>query len=293
MKFAGYQIGQPVVGLALGSGAARGWAHIGVLHALEEEGIFPTVVAGSSAGAVVGAFHAAYALDRLEDFVRNYTGFRKTIAHLDIGLGHAGMITGKRWLSNFLESYLPARDFKQLSMPLGVVAVDLISMKEVQVTSGPLIPAIRSSVAVPGFFSPYQFDDMLLVDGGLLNPVPIDLARSLGADIVIAVDLNSDSKQSKTMPDSITSVIERSFETMMQRVHQTNMQLMQPDITITPQLQSIGFLDYHKGKLSIAEGERATYKMMPEIKRLLASPIRPVAPPLERMNVIHREIGRW
>ncbi|MBW7857092.1 MAG: patatin-like phospholipase family protein [Leptonema sp. (in: Bacteria)] len=293
MKFAGYQIGQPVVGLALGSGAARGWAHIGVLHALETEGIFPTVVAGSSAGAVVAAFHAAHALDRLEDFVRNYTGFSKTIAHLDIGLGHGGMITGKRWLSNFLESYLPARDFKQLSMPLGVVAVDLISMREVQVTSGPLIPAIRSSVAVPGFFSPYQFDDMLLVDGGLLNPVPIDLTRSLGADIVIAVDLNSDSKESKTVPDSITSVIGRSFETMMQRVHQTNMQLMQPDITITPQLQTIGFLDYHKGKASILEGERAAYKMMPEIKRLLASPIRPVAPPLERDNVIHCEIGRW
>jgi NTE family protein len=291
MRLAGFQIGRPVVGIALGSGSARGWAHIGVLRALEEEGIRPKVATGTSAGGVVAAFYAASALDKLEEFVRNYRGFGKTIAHLDFGLGNAGMITGKRWLANFLEAYLPVRDFRQLNLPLGMVATDLISMKEVHITSGPLIPAIRSTVAVPGFFSPLEYGNMMLVDGGLLNPVPVDLARVLGADIVIAVDLNA--RVTTVVPDSLAEVVHRSIETMMNRVRETNMALMKPEVIIAPNLNGVGFLDYHLGEIAIAEGYRATLEMMPEIKRQLSKPVRRLHPVFPRKDVLHREIGSW
>lgn len=291
MRLAGFQIGRPVIGIALGSGSARGWAHIGVLRALAEEGIQPKIVTGTSAGGVVAAFYAASALDKLEEFVRNYKGFGKTIAHLDFGLGNAGMITGKRWLAKFLEAYLPVRDFRQLTLPLGVVATDLISMKEVHITSGPLIPAIRSTVAVPGFFSPLEYGNMMLVDGGMLNPVPVDLARALGADIVIAVDLNANPLT--TVPDSLADVVHRSIETMMNRLRETNMARMKPEITIAPNLNSVSFLDFHEGETSIAEGYRATIEMIPEIKRQLNRPVRRLRTVLPREDVLHREIGRW
>lgn len=291
MRLAGFKIGRPVIGIALGSGSARGWAHIGVLRALAEEGIRPKIVTGTSAGGVVAAFYAASALDNLEEFVRNYRGFGSTIAHLDFGLGNPGMITGKRWLANFLEAYLPVRDFRQLTLPLGMVATDLISMKEVHITSGPLIPAIRSTVAVPGFFTPLEYGNMMLADGGMLNPVPVDLARALGADIVIAVDLNAN--LSSTVPDSLADVVHRSIETMMNRVRETNMAHMKAEITIAPNLNSVGFLDFHEGETSIAEGYRATIEMIPEIRRQLNRPVRRLRSVLPREDVLHREIGSW
>ncbi len=291
MKLAGFQIGRPVIGIALGSGSARGWAHIGVLRALEQEGIRPRVVTGTSAGGVVAAFYAASALDKLEEFVRNYKGFGKTIAHLDFGLGNAGMITGKRWLANFLEAYLPVRDFRQLSLPLGMVATDLVSMKEVHITSGPLIPAIRSTVAVPGFFTPLEYGNMILADGGMLNPVPVDLARALGADIVIAVDLNA--SLPGEVPDSLADVVHRSIDTMMNRVRETNMRYARPEIVIEPNLSHIGFLDFHEGETAIAEGYRAAIEVIPQIKRQLRKPIRRIHSVMPREDVLHREIGSW
>ncbi len=248
MRLGNFVIGKPRIGLALGSGAARGWAHIGVIRALEENEIQPDIIVGTSAGGVVGAFYAAKELPLLESALQNFKSLKDTLAHLDIGWGSGGIISGKKWWSKFLETYLPVRTFEELKKPFGVVAVDLVTMNEVHIVKGNLLPALRSTVAVPGFFSPFEYQEHKLVDGGLLNPVPIDLARDFGADIVIAVDLNS--RPDTEIPDSMKDILYRSIQIMQHRINIDNKFFFKPDIVIEPELDEVSFLDYHKHKIS-------------------------------------------
>lgn len=272
MKIGNLLLGKPKIGLALGAGSARGWAHIGVIKALEENGIFPDVISGTSAGGVVGAFYAADALPILEDSLKNFKSLKDTLAHLDLGIGSGGMITGKRWWSKFLETYLPVRRFEELRKPFGVVTVDLVTMQEVHITSGELMPAIRSTVAVPGFFSPFVYKNYKFIDGGILNPVPIDLARDLGADVVIGVDLNS--KPEIEVPDSMTEIFRRTFEIMQYKINYYNKVIYKADIMIEPNLYEVSFLDYHKHQIAIAEGYRATIEKIDEIQAKINSKFR-------------------
>ncbi|MFN3604186.1 MAG: patatin-like phospholipase family protein [Leptonema sp. (in: bacteria)] len=269
MKIGNFLIGKPKIGIALGSGSARGWAHIGVLKALEEHNIEPEIVSGTSAGGVVGAFYAADALPILEDSLKNFKSLKDTLAHLDFGIGSGGMITGKRWWKKFLETYLPVRRFEELKKPFGVVTVDLITMQEVHIRSGELLPAIRSTIAVPGFFSPFEYKNYKFVDGGILNPVPIDLAKDLGADIVIGVDLNS--RPETKIPDSMTEIFHRTFQIMQYKINVYNKIIFNVDTIIEPNLDEISFLDYHKHQIAIAEGYRATIEKIDEIKKIINS----------------------
>ncbi|MCW8827854.1 MAG: patatin-like phospholipase RssA [Gammaproteobacteria bacterium] len=177
------------VGLALGSGSARGWSHIGVIRALEENGIKPDIVAGCSIGALVGAAYRGGQLDTLEKWVRALS-FWDVVRLLDVKM-MGGLIEGENLMASF-EDKLRDINIEELSTPFAAVATDLGSGREMWLREGPLRNAVRASIALPGLFSPVRLGDRWLVDGGLTNPVPISLCRAMGADVIIAVNLNSD-----------------------------------------------------------------------------------------------------
>jgi NTE family protein len=180
---------KPKIGLALGGGSARGWSHIGIIRALEAEGIKPDVVCGTSAGALVGAIYTANELDWLEDWVTRLT-WRHMVSMLDLSFS-GGIIRGNK-LIDFFRSHLENKPINKLPLPFGAVATELETGREIWLRDGDLLEAVRASIAFPGLFSPVLRDDVWLLDGGLVNPVPVSLARAMGADVVIAVDLNSD-----------------------------------------------------------------------------------------------------
>jgi len=180
---------RPRIGLVLGSGSARGWAHIGVIRALEEQGIYPDVVCGSSIGALVGASYASGHLDNLEKWVRTLT-FWDVVKLLDVRLS-GGLIEGTNLMASMREQF-EGHTIESLPIPFTAVATDLNSGREVWLQKGDLSSAIRASIALPGLFSPIHVDQQWLVDGGVTNPVPVSAARAMGAEFIIAVNLNED-----------------------------------------------------------------------------------------------------
>jgi NTE family protein len=184
-------IRKPVIGLALGGGAARGFAHIGILRTLLANGIVPDVVVGTSIGAAVGGAYAADRLDALEDWARSLQGVRNILGYLDIRLDGSGLIGGEK-LASRLEESIGQTLIEDLPMKYASVATEVRTGHEIWLTRGRLIEAMRASYALPGIFSPVMVGDRWLVDGALVNPVPVSAARALGAEIVIAVNLSSD-----------------------------------------------------------------------------------------------------
>ncbi len=180
----------PRIGIALGSGSARGWAHIGVLKALAEYGIEPQIVAGSSIGAVVGAACASERLDDLQHFVEQL-GWKEIVSYLDMSIMGGGLIQGDK-LTDFFRRHLDGIHIEALPRQFAAVATDLHSGQEVWLQQGDLVEAVRASSALPGLFTPVKKDQRWLVDGGVVDPVPVSLCRAMGADTVIAVSLNSD-----------------------------------------------------------------------------------------------------
>jgi NTE family protein len=176
------------IGLALGSGAARGWAHVGVIRALAERGIEPAIVCGTSMGAVVGAAYAAKLLDAFESWARRLE-WRQMVRYVDISF--RGGLVDPRGLFTFFEESLPGRSIESLDLPFAAVGTDLANGQEVWMRDGDLVAALRASIALPGLITPARWRDRWMVDGGLTNPVPISLCRALGAASVIAVDLNT------------------------------------------------------------------------------------------------------
>jgi NTE family protein len=176
------------IGLALGGGAARGGAHLGVIKALEEARIQVDYVAGTSVGALVGAAYTAGTIDQLEHFTKNLE-WHKMAAFLDVALPFSGLIDGRK-VTRFLEELVGTQSFVGLSPSLSVVACNLNGGHEVVLRDGDLVEAVRASISIPGIFRPIIKDEEILVDGGLVNPVPVSAVREMGADIVIAVDLN-------------------------------------------------------------------------------------------------------
>lgn len=178
---------KPRIGLALGSGSARGWAHIGAIHALEERGVKPDIVCGSSIGALVGAAYASGQLGKLEKWSTSLA-WTTVVRLMDLSWS-GGLIRGAR-LFNLFNTILDDVDIDQLPVPYGAVATELGSGREVWLRHGKMLDAVRASCALPGIFRPAVRDGVLLVDGGLVNPVPVSMCRALGADIVIAIDLS-------------------------------------------------------------------------------------------------------
>jgi NTE family protein len=178
----------PRIGVALGSGSARGFAHIGVLRALDESGVRIHCIAGTSIGAVVGAVYASGKLDLLESTVRDLD-WKAVASFLDVVFPRAGLIDGRR-IAEFVRRHVQAEPIESLPIPFRAVATDLATGEEVEFGSGDLVDAVRASIAVPGILTPVRRQGRILGDGALTNPVPVSVVRAMGADIVIAVDLN-------------------------------------------------------------------------------------------------------
>ncbi len=181
---------RPRIGLALGGGSARGWAHVGVIKALAEMDIEPDLVAGTSVGAIVGAIYGLDALEGFEEWVRRLTR-RDIIGYMDLGFSPGGFFEGKRLVRTFHEHFGDAR-FEDLRLPFGAVATELDTGLEVWMREGSVAEAVRASISLPGMFTPVKYHGRWLVDGGLVNPVPVSLCRAMGAERVIAVSLNGD-----------------------------------------------------------------------------------------------------
>ena len=299
----------PVIGLALGGGAARGWSHIGVILALREAGIEPDVVAGTSIGSLVGAAYVAGRLDDLKDWVESLT-WQNVFGLLDVTV-NGGLIKGEKLLK-FFRGHFKDIDIGNLPKPFGAVATDLASGREVWLRTGSVIESVRASIAFPGFFTPVMREGVLLVDGGLVNPVPVSLCRALGADIVIAVDLNSDrvghrlrkraearteeSRKSGPGPDtmlgrlqagigawrsgllsnsgmpSVVDVITSSINIMQVHITRSRLAGEPADVMITPRLAQMALMDFHRAALAIEEGRQAAKAALPDLERLLTRP---------------------
>ena len=183
-------IRRPVIGLALGGGAARGFAHIGIVRTLVAHGIIPNVVVGTSIGAVVGGAYASGHLDALEEWARSLQP-RNILSYLDIRLNGSGLIGGAK-LAAEIEAAMGQSLIEDLPVKFATVATEVRTGHEIWLTHGPMVDAMRASYALPGIFSPVLVGDRWLVDGALVNPVPVSAARAMGAEIVIAANLSSD-----------------------------------------------------------------------------------------------------
>jgi NTE family protein len=179
---------RPRIGLALGSGSARGLAHVGVIRACADAGVQIDCIAGTSMGALIGAVHAAGKMDELARFFLDFD-WKKTVSFFDVVLPRSGLIDGAK-VSELVRSHVHADGIETLPIAFAAVASDLTSGEEVVIRTGDIIEAVRASISVPGIFTPVRRNGQILVDGGLVNPVPVSAARAMGADIVIAVDLN-------------------------------------------------------------------------------------------------------
>lgn len=264
------------IGIALGAGAARGWAHIGVLRALEDAGIRPHVVCGTSIGAMIGALYADNRLDELETWC-SALSWKKVMRFFDFAFG-GGLLKGGR-VAAFLRDYFGDKEIGDLARPFAAVATDLKSGQEVWLREGPVTDAVRASIALPGLFMPWCENGRVLVDGALVNPVPVSLCRAMGATFVIAVDLSSPlvgravkkvaaEKYADGAP-GMAEVIMDSLNIMSIRITRSRLAGEPADVVLMPRLGEFGLLDYHRAAAAIAEGREATAIVTPQIERLL------------------------
>jgi NTE family protein len=300
--------GGPIIGLALGSGAARGWAHLGVLRALEREGIHPQVIAGCSIGAFVGAALAAGDLDKLARWAESLK-WQDVMSLLDVSL-RGGLIKGQKLIQYFARNFVD-RDFSELDRRFACVATELHTGREIWLRQGSVADAVRASIAIPGLLTPVMRDGRLLLDGGLVNPVPVSLARAMGADVVFAVDLGSDmigkgwrtpapeeettlgwtdrllgrlgvatnggngaARNGQTdmnavgLP-SVLTVLTTSINIMQMRIARSRLAGEPADVEISPRLGHLGAMDFHRAHEAIAEGEAAVARMLPALRYTL------------------------
>lgn len=292
------------LGIALGSGGARGWAHIGVVLALAEAGITPDIACGTSVGAVIGALAIAGKLPEFALYTRRLTRVRLSQL-FDFKFGSGGIIAGNRLLK-VLNSIFANGTIERLPRPFACVATDLATGDEVWLRHGRIVDALRASYAIPGLFPPAQIGGRWLMDGALVNPVPVSLARALGADVVIAVDVNAgllaplsfDDDQlglgergaigagfmryfgrRKSGPNPF-GVIARSLQIGATRLSRIRLAEDPPALVLRPDVGHIGPLEFHRASAGIAAGEMAVRAALPAIRELLSprpapAPVRP------------------
>jgi NTE family protein len=294
------------IGLALGGGAARGWAHIGVIRALEKAGIKPDIIAGTSIGAVVGGCYLSGHLDELEDFARELTR-RRVFGYLDFNFSGTGLINGQR-LGERLQKHLGETRIEDLQRRFTAVATELGTGHEVWLSRGNVVEALRASYALPGVFRPVKVDGRWLFDGALVNPIPISVCRALGARYVIAVNLNIDITNRGTissiasMPDTdaeltetppvtgkngvavrrllqrqmlgkgedvpgISTVMMDAFNIVQDRIARSRLAGDPPDAMISPRLHGIGLFDFHRADELIRRGEAAAKRELDDLGR--------------------------
>ena len=307
---------RPTIGLALGGGAARGFAHIGVLRTLVANGIVPDVIVGTSIGAVVGGCYAAQQLDPLETWARRLN-VRSVLSYLDINLSGSGLIRGGH-LAAQLETELKGSRIDELPVRFAAIATEFNTGHEIWLTRGRLAEALRASYALPGIFPPVLIGGRWLVDGALVNPVPVSAARALGARMVIAVNLNSDLFGRGTIISShgsddddapaeaapkqnglrrmfsrqpslrrqffgrrgrpgIPTVMVEAFNVMQDRITRARLAGDPPDVLISPRLGNVGWFDFHRGNEAIALGAEAAEKALPGVHEAIAVLSEPLA----------------
>ncbi len=254
-------------GVALGGGAARGWAHIGVIRALAEKDIRITHIAGTSIGAFVGAFVATGTLEALEQEMQVFD-WKHGLSYFASVPSKTGMLNGRK-ISEFLGLHLGTGELENTFIPLSTVAVDLRSGREVTFFKGDIIEAVRASIAVPGIFTPVKKDGLFLVDGGLVNPVPVSTVRRMGAEHVIAVDLNrvsiaADASMLKDNDPNLLEIIGASANIIQAGLTTSRLAVDPPDILIRPPLAHITFLDFNRGKECIELGYTAAMESLAE-----------------------------
>ncbi len=297
----------PRIGVALGSGSARGWAHIGVLQELEAAGIRPQVICGTSVGALVGAVAAAGRLDALAGWATGLEWW--DIVRYVVEPGSGGLVDGERLMRAYAEQ-VGEPMVESLPITFAAVAAELNSGREVWLRQGPLIDVVRASIALPGVFSPVRRDGAWLVDGGLVDPVPVSVCRALGAELVIAVNLNhllagrqararkrDDSRsrvllelgerlqslrfggpgllaklqQSEAGPESAPSMFEvmaGALNIMQDRITRSRMAGDPPDVTVAPRLDQLALFDFDRAGDAIAEGRAAMRRALPGLLEL-------------------------
>ena len=251
------------IALVLGGGAARGYAHVGVIKVLESNGIRPDIIVGTSVGSVVGALYAA-----------GHSGFelQRLALAMDDGmvsdwsLPDRGFIKGEA-LQNYVNSVLSNRPIEKLAKTLAIVATDLQTGEAVVFRTGNTGMAVRASSSVPGIFQPVRINGHDYVDGGLVSPVPVTIARSLGADIVIAVDVSSKPRYGRTA--SSLDVLLQTFNIMGQSI--ASHELLQADVVIRPNVDGVGGTDFQGKHLAILEGEKAAEESLPSLRAKLAA----------------------
>ena len=297
--------------VALGGGAARGWAHIGILRGLAEAGLEPEIVVGTSIGAIVGGHYAAGCLDVLEAFARELTR-RRVFSFLDLSVSGSGLIAGQRLFDQF-EGHLSGIRIEDLPVRFASIATDLSSGEEVWLRRGLVTDAVRASSAIPGIVKPVSLNGRWLVDGCLVNPVPVSVCRALGARLVVGVNLTTEFGRGgicigdedgepveETVVEEapitrwngrgalqllhrqlfgrsdgapgITSVILNSFSIFHDRIARARLMGDPPDLLVAPNLAGIGVLDFHLAEEMIESGKAAIKPHIPMIESYLSSP---------------------
>ena len=251
------------VGIALGGGAAKGFAHIGVIKMLEANGITPVVVSGTSAGSVVGALYAS----GMDAFAMQEKAFALDESKIrDVSLFSGGVIKGQK-LQDYVNELIGGRTLEKMRKPLAVVATNLADGKRTVFVRGNTGQAVRASSSIPGVFEPAPIGKAHYIDGGITSPVPVDAARELGAEFVIAVDIGSKATGIASST-SMLGNINQSIRIMGQKLGA--LELQRADIVIRPQVLDIGPADFEQKNRAILEGERAALAALPQIKAKLA-----------------------
>jgi NTE family protein len=283
------------IALALGGGAARGWSHIGVLRALDEAGIQIDMIAGTSIGALVGGCYLAGKLDELEEFARSLTK-RKMFGLMDLRLGGNGLLGGLK-LTARMQQHMQGITFADLPKPFVAVAAEIRTGHEIWLSSGSLITAMRASYALPGVFEPVTCNKRVLVDGALVNPVPVSVCRAHEQPLVVAVNLHYDLfgraaviKHSADGPDAngetqlvvdkgpserearigITGVMVEAFNIIQDRISRARMAGDPPDMSLLPKLGHIGLTEFHRADEAIRLGYECARTQLSELERLQA-----------------------
>lgn len=279
------------IALALGGGAARGWSHIGVLRAMDEAGIQVGMVAGTSIGALVGGCYLAGKLDELEEFARSLT-MRRIVGLLDFAIGGSGLFGGMR-LSKRMREHLADIDIEDLDRPFTAVATEISTGHEIWIHSGSLSTAIHASYALPGIFEPVQCNGRILVDGALVNPVPVSVCRAQEAPLVVAVNLHYDlygrsavvkhaaseitvvpssgatpAQRKKNSRVGMTNVMVEAYNIIQDRISRARLAGDPPDILLMPRLSDIGLSEFHRAAEAIDRGYEEARSKIADIKRL-------------------------
>lgn len=294
---------RPVIGLALGAGAARGWAHIGVLDELDKQGLKADIVVGCSIGAVVGGAYAAGKLPEIEQFALSLTK-RRVLGLLDLSFAGAGLFGGRR-LENKLAEQLSGMSIETLPKRFAAVAAEVGTGHEVWLTRGDLVEAIRASYALPGIFEPVRAGGRWLFDGALVNPIPITVCRAMGADLVVAVNVNADTLGRGTViqdhvrleqgeggdvapPDSLgmitrsapvhtpgapglATVMVDAFNITQDRITRSRLAGDPPDAMIGVRLGKIGLFEFHRAEEAIALGREAVRRVADDLREAMAA----------------------